>query len=111
MAKIKLVPKAQRGLSTKDISNIKELNLTTISDPVTTWDIVKGNNEINNFFNSYINSEGFNRIINNKENWWKARHPYKKFWKKPLTEQVKGYYKYAKKYTPNYYIAKELPIE
>ena len=62
MAKIKLVPKAQRGLSIKDINNIKGLNLTTISDPVTTWDIVKGNNEVNNFFNSYINSVGFNRI-------------------------------------------------
>lgn len=50
MAKIKLVPKAQRGLSIKDINNIKGLNLTTISDTVTTWDIVKGNNEVNNFF-------------------------------------------------------------
>lgn len=50
MAKIKLVPKAQRGLTTKDISNIKGLNLTTTSDPITTWDIVKGNNEVNNFF-------------------------------------------------------------
>lgn len=50
MAKIKLVSKAQRGLSTKDISNIKGLNLTTVSDPVTTWDIVKGNDEVNNFF-------------------------------------------------------------
>ena len=50
MAKIKLVPKAQRGLSIKDISNIKGLNLTTISDPETTLNIVKGNDEVNNFF-------------------------------------------------------------
>lgn len=111
MAKVKLVPKAQRGLTTKDINNIKGLNLTTASDPVITWNIVKGNNEVNDFFNSYINSEGFNRIINNQENWWKARHPYRKFWKSPLTGQVTGYYKWANKYTPNYYIAKDLPIE
>lgn len=109
MAKVKLVPKAQRGLTTKDINNIKGLNLTTASDPVITWNIVKGNNEVNDFFNSYINSEGFNRIINNQENWWKARHPYRKFWKKSFNRT--GYYKWANKYTPNYYIAKDLPIE
>lgn len=49
MAKVKLVPKAQRGLTTKDINNIKGLNLTTASDPVITWNIVKGNNEVNDF--------------------------------------------------------------
>ena len=55
MAKIKLVPKAQRGLSTRDISNIKGLNLTTISNPVTTWDIIKGNSKYDpNIYNILI---------------------------------------------------------
>lgn len=109
--KSKLIPKGQNGLSTKDINNIKGLNLTTASDPIKTWDIVKGNNEVNDWFNSYINSPGFQRILNNQSNWWKQRHPYRKFLKNPLVGQVKGYYNVAQKYTPNYYIAKDLPVE
>lgn len=63
--------KFQNGgpLTKQDIKNIKGFNLTETSDPIKMWDIVKGSSEVNNFFNSYINSSGFKRIINNQKTW------------------------------------------
>ena len=61
-----------RGSLTKqDVKNIKGFNLTETFDPIKMLDIVKGSSEVNSFFNSYINSSGFNRIINNQKTWWK----------------------------------------
>lgn len=105
--------KFQNGgsLTKQDIKNIKGFNLTETFDPIKMWDIVKGGSEVNNFFNSYINSSGFKRIINNQKTWWKKRHPYRKWIKNPPVARTIGYYKAAERYTPNYYIAKLLPIE
>ena len=67
--------KFQNGgsLTKQDIKNIKGFNLTETFDPIKMWDIVKGSSEVNNFFNSYINSSGFKRIINNQKTWWKKK--------------------------------------
>lgn len=67
--------KFQNGgsLTKQDIKNIKRFNLTETSDPIKMWDIVKGGSEVNIFFNSYINSSGFKRIINNQKTWWKKK--------------------------------------
>ena len=67
--------KFQNGgsLTKQDIKNIKGFNLTETFDPIKMWDIVKGSSEVNNFFNSYINSPGFKRIINNQKTWWKKK--------------------------------------
>lgn len=105
--------KFQNGgsLTKQDIKNIKGFNLTETFDPIKMWDIVKGSSEVNNFFNSYINSSGFKRIINNQKTWWKKRHPYRKWIQSPPVARTIRYYKAAERYTPNYYIAKLLPIE
>lgn len=77
--------------------DIKGFNLTETYDPIKMWDIVKGSSEVNNFFNSYINSSGFKRIINNQKTWWKKRHPYRKWIKNPPVDRTIGYYKAAER--------------
>lgn len=45
------------------------------------------NNESLEWFKSYINSEGFDRIAKNQKEWWEKRHPRGKYFKNLL-----GYY-------------------
>ena len=37
------------------------------------------NRDVVDYFNSYVNSEGYKRIQQNQSNWWKQRHPYRKY--------------------------------
>lgn len=37
------------------------------------------NKEVIDYFHDYVNSEGYKRIEQNQSEWWKQRHPYKKF--------------------------------
>lgn len=37
------------------------------------------NRDVVDYFNSYVNSEGYKRIQQNQSDWWKQRHPYKKY--------------------------------
>ena len=37
------------------------------------------NRDVVDYFNSYVNSEGYKRIQQNQSNWWKQRHPYGKY--------------------------------
>lgn len=36
--------------------------------------------DANNYFNSYLKSQGIKRILNNQKSWWEARHPYRKWY-------------------------------
>ena len=47
--------------------------------------------EVGEYFKSYVNSEGFNRILNNQNTWWKNRHPYRKFYQSSETNKTKHY--------------------
>ncbi len=37
------------------------------------------NPEVLQYFRSYVNSDGYNRIMRNEKDWWTARHPIRKF--------------------------------
>lgn len=107
---MKLIRKVQQGLNTQDIINIKTLPGYS-NNAVEYWKFSKGNSEPAKFFQSYINSQGFKRILNNQTRWWKARHPFRKYISNPDTQRVEDFYNVAKLMKPNYYIAKKLPIE
>lgn len=47
------------------------------------WNFRPSNGEVERFFDSYLDSPGFERIINNQNNWWAKRHPYKRFYSDP----------------------------
>lgn len=47
--------------------------------------------EVREYFKSYINSEGFDRILNNQNEWWKNRHPYRKFYQSSEINKTKRY--------------------
>lgn len=66
------------------------------------WNFQKGNQEVSNYFNSYLNSPGFNRIINNQNKWWESRHPYKKFYSNP-DKGTQAWFKAARKVNPYLY--------
>lgn len=44
------------------------------------WKFNKVNNDANSYFNSYINSPGVQRILDNQKTWWEGRHPYKQWY-------------------------------
>lgn len=68
------------------------------------WDFQKGDKQLENYFNSYLNSEGFNRIINNQNKWWKKRHPYRKWYSSPdPRDRTKRWFEVAKKVNPSVY--------
>ena len=37
------------------------------------------NRDVVDYFNSYVNSDGYKRIQQNQSNWWRQRHPYRKY--------------------------------
>lgn len=47
--------------------------------------------EVREYFKSYVNSEGFDRILNNQNEWWENRHPYRKFYQSSETNKTKRY--------------------
>ena len=68
------------------------------------WKFQKDTSDVADYFNSYLNSQGFERIINNQNNWWKARHPYKKYYSNP-DKGTRQWFDIAKKVEPNRYLA------
>lgn len=50
------------------------------------WDFTPSNGDVKRFFDSYLDSPGFKRIIKNQNNWWRSRHPYRKFYSNPDPE-------------------------
>lgn len=68
------------------------------------WNFQKGNQEVSNYFNSYLNSPGFNRIINNQNRWWESRHPYRKFYSNP-DKGTQAWFKAAREVNPYLYTA------
>lgn len=43
------------------------------------WNWEKDTSNVDEYFNSYLDSEGFDRIINNQKQWWRKRHPIRKW--------------------------------
>ena len=48
--------------------------------------------EVVEYFKSYINSPGFNRIFLNQDNWWTKRHPYRKYIINSQIDDTKEWY-------------------
>lgn len=48
--------------------------------------------EVVEYFKSYINSSGFNRILQNQDAWWNNRHPYRKYLTNSEIEETKDFY-------------------
>lgn len=43
------------------------------------WKFQKDSSDVAEFFTSYLESPGFDRILKNQKEWWKQRHPYRKW--------------------------------
>jgi len=56
-----------------DNSTISDLSEKLVSDNIEEVP------EVVNYFKSYVNSEGYDRIMNNQEQWWEKRHPIRKW--------------------------------
>lgn len=69
-----------------------------------TWNFKKDDSDVANYFNSYLNSKGFGRIINNQNKWWESRHPYRKFYSNP-DQGTKVWFDIAKQIEPSRYTA------
>ena len=68
------------------------------------WKFQKGDSEVKNYFNSYLDSPGFKRIINNQNKWWTARHPYRKWYSNP-DKGTKKWFQIARTVEPHIYTA------
>lgn len=68
------------------------------------WIFQKGDSEVRNYFNSYLDSPGFKRIINNQNEWWKSRHPYRKWYSNP-DRGTEKWFQVAREVEPNIYTA------
>ena len=68
------------------------------------WDFQKGNQEANNYFKSYLKSKGIQRILNNQDEWWKSRHPYRK-WYSNSDKGTKEWLDRAYEINPQFYTA------
>lgn len=68
------------------------------------WQFQRGDDDVNNYFNSYIGSPGFKRIINNQNKWWKKRHPYRRWYSSPDPyNRTKKWFEVAKEVKPSVY--------
>lgn len=114
---IKLIPKKQSGgnLSQKDKDLLWEFRDKFGADDTKEkyfdyWDFQKGEKELKNYFTSYLNSQGFNRIINNQNKWWKDRHPYKRWLSNPdPASRTQKWFKIARKIKPAIYTMDSYP--
>lgn len=70
-----------------------------------TWGFTKDNSDVADYFNSYLDSPGFKRIIKNQNEWWESRHPYRKYYSNPDLGTQK-WFNIAKRVEPNRYINK-----
>ena len=52
--------------------------------------------EVVEYFQSYINSPGFNRILQNQDKWWEKRHPYRKYYTSSEINKTKKWYQNRK---------------
>lgn len=68
-----------------------------------TLDAKKDDTDVKEFYNSYLNSKGIQRILNNQHNWWKQRHPFRKFYYDPMSD-TREYFQISKYVNPNLYI-------
>lgn len=66
------------------------------------FDFKKDISDVSNYFNSYLNSKGLQRILNNQDNWWTARHPYRKYYSNP-DQGTREWLEAAKKVEPHRY--------
>lgn len=66
------------------------------------WQFEKDNSDVADYFNSYLNSEGFERILNNQTEWWKKRHPYRKLYS-DADKGTRRWFEVAKKVEPYRY--------
>lgn len=71
----------------------------------TAFKFKKDNSDVADYFNSYIGSPGYLRIIDNQNRWWEQRHPYKKFYDNP-DKGTQKWFKIAKQVEPYRYNAK-----
>ena len=54
--------------------------LPLIIDPNSIKNNYSKSYDANNYFNSYLKSQGIRRILNNQKSWWEARHPFRKWY-------------------------------
>lgn len=115
---IKLIPKKQSGgnvLSQKDKDRLWEFRDKFGADDTKEkyfdyWDFQKGDEDLKKYFSSYLNSQGFNRIIDNQNKWWKDRHPYKKWFSSPDPGNITDkWFTQAKNINPSVYTMDTYP--
>lgn len=86
--KNKLIPKHQTGEELNKLDSLLLLqrkpdyvDVDITDDEFFDWfNFKKDTSDVSDYFNSYLNSEGLKRILNNQEQWWIKRHPYRKLY-------------------------------
>ena len=94
--KSKLISKHQKGksiqndLTESDLDRVQEAVWWTMRQQIPIdegekfdleqFDIQKDTSDVDSFFNSYLQSQGLQRILKNQKQWWNKRHPYKKLY-------------------------------
>lgn len=114
---IKLIKKHQYGgnLSKEDEDILWQFRTTfghdqSKEDYFNFWNFRKRDVPITDYFNSYLNSQGFKRIINNQNTWWKRRHPYRRWLSSPDPgNYTKKWFEVAKKIKPHVYTVDMYP--
>lgn len=95
------------GLTEEDkkiLLNLKELYSGNSTDDhfFQYWDWQKDTSDVDDYFKSYLNSKGFERILNNQNKWWEKRHPYRK-WYSDSDRGTRKWFEIAKSKTPYIY--------
>lgn len=73
-------------------------------DFIKRWNFQKDTSDVDEYFKDYLSSDGFKRIINNQNNWWESRHPYRKIYSNP-DQGTLEWFETAKKIHPYSYTA------
>lgn len=99
----------EEDLTKEDIIRLLKLKDKFVGNNVTddylfeAFNFKKDNSDVADYFNSYIGSPGYQRIINNQNRWWEQRHPYRKFYDDP-DKGTQKWFKVAKRIEPHRYI-------
>lgn len=64
--------------------------------------------DVSEYFKDYLNSKGFQRIINNQNNWWYKRHPFRKWYSNP-DRGTKNWFQIAAQKEPRIIITDNYP--
>ena len=75
-----------------------------IEEFINDWEFQKDTSDVSEFFNSYLESKGLQRILDNQSKWWKKRHPYRKLFSNP-DKGTKKWMRVAKDVKPYVYTA------